>query len=195
MGGVAVDLAGRSSLSGLWACGEVACTGAHGGNRLASNSLLEALVFGAGVGDDIEAQGPERPDARSLWRNPVWLAGRRLAPAQPDAGGPLRSRVRELAWRRVGVVRDASGLSAALDELDRLAAGHPAPAGETRNLLEVARLVAAAALMRRESRGAHWRSDHPATDPAAARRTLATAAELELAVLAARPRTAAGTPA
>jgi succinate dehydrogenase/fumarate reductase flavoprotein subunit len=96
------------------------------------------------------------------------------------------------------VVRDGEGLLAALDELERLALALPAPAGETRNLLEVARLVAAAALLREESRGAHWRSDHPAADPAAARRSVATAVELERAAVAAlsaseRPRSLAGT--
>jgi L-aspartate oxidase len=193
MGGIAVDLAGRSSLSGLWACGEVASTGAHGANRLASNSLLEALVFGAEVGDDVESQGPQRPDARPLWRHPVWTAGRRPAPALAVGADDRRRRVRELAWRELGVEREAEGLTSALDELEALAATAPPASGETRNVLEVARLVAAAALLREESRGAHWRSDHPAADPAAARRTLATAAQLELAVRDARPRSAAGT--
>jgi len=195
MGGIAVDLAGRSSLPGLWACGEVASTGAHGGNRLASNSLLEALVFGAEVGEALEAEAPERPDARQLWRHPGWSAGRRPAVAVAGtADQDLRRRVRGLAWSRVGVVRDGAGLLAALDELEHLAVAGPPVAGETRNLLEVARLVASAALLREESRGAHWRSDHPAPDPSAARRTVATAAELERAVAAraSRPRSLAG---
>ena len=195
MGGIAVDLAGRSSLPGLWACGEVASTGAHGGNRLASNSLLEALVFGAEVGEALEVEAPERPDARQLWRHPAWSAGRRPGAAVAGtADEELRRRVRGVAWSRVGVVRDGAGLLAALDELEDLALAGPPAGGETRNLLDVARLVASAALLREESRGAHWRSDHPAPDPSAARRTVATAAELERAVASAasRPRSLAG---
>ncbi len=171
MGGIAVDERGRTSLTGLWACGEVAATGAHGANRLASNSLLEALVFGARVAEDLRDGLPMGKAPRS----------RRL-PGGPGHGldGPadvaLTAQVRRLMWEKVGVVRDEEGLSFAVEELKRLAARHPRAAGEARNLLGIGRLVATAALERRESRGGHYRSDYPIPDPAWQRRLFLTAA-------------------
>ncbi len=171
MGGIAVDERGRTSLPGLWACGEVAATGAHGANRLASNSLLEALVFGARVAEDLRARVPVGKVPR----------GPRLAGGDnPALGGPgdaeLTAAVRRLMWEKVGVVRDEAGLAFAVEELHRLAARHPKAAGEARNLLGIGRLVAAAALERRESRGGHYRADHPNPDPAWQRRLFLTAA-------------------
>ncbi|HEY8022028.1 MAG TPA: L-aspartate oxidase [Thermoanaerobaculia bacterium] len=173
MGGIAVDARGRTSLAGLWACGEVAATGAHGANRLASNSLLEALVFGARVAEGLAED--------------LTAAPRRLAVAQPAApaaatadsvasgsGSALASEVRALMWEKVGVERDGRGLTAAVDRLDRLAEASPHAAGEARNLLAAARMVAAAALARRESRGGHYRTDFPAPDPAWRRHLLVT---------------------
>ncbi len=167
MGGIAVDERGRTSLPGLWAAGEVTSTGVHGANRLASNSLLEALVFGARVAEDLR----EAPAAGRAPRN-LRLAGVGIA-APGDA--ELVTAIRRLMWEKVGVVRDATGLTSALMELDRLAARHPQAAGEARNLLGVARLVTAAALARRESRGGHYRSDFPSPDPAWQRRLFLTA--------------------
>ena len=162
MGGIAVDAAGRTSLPGLWACGEVAATGAHGANRLASNSLLEALVFGARVAEDVAAQ-PARP--RPLAR----VEASAVEWAAPGSDSELALAVRRLMWEEVGLARDARGLSRALAELERLAArGTLDP--EARNLLTVARLVATAALARRESRGGHFRADHPQADPRRERR-------------------------
>ncbi|HEV8631409.1 MAG TPA: L-aspartate oxidase [Thermoanaerobaculia bacterium] len=181
MGGVAVDLRGRASVSGLWACGEVAATGAHGANRLASNSLLEALVFGAEVGEDVAALAPPPPGGEALRRHvrAAALAPTALRPpAAPNGGGALRARLRQLLWDRVGVERDEAGLSAALELLERMAGKPTAGGGELRNMVEVARLVAAAALLRRESRGAHWRRDYPSADVGAARRSVAMAEEL-----------------
>jgi L-aspartate oxidase len=154
IGGVATDARGRTSLAGLWACGEVAASGVHGGNRLASNSLLEALVFGHRVGRDIAAQLAEGRGAAGAGEAVV-----PIEPADPDPGAAdPQQEIRELMWQRVGLVRDAAGLRSALGELR----GHlPIPAGETANLLTVARLIAAAALAREESRGAHYREDHP----------------------------------
>jgi L-aspartate oxidase len=170
MGGVAVDERGRTSLAGLWACGEVAATGVHGANRLASNSLLEALVFGGRVAEDLRSRVPMGQAPR----------GPRIAGGAPAGGGPgdpeLIAAVRRLMWEKVGVVRDETGLTSAADELRRLAAQHPQAAGEARNLLNVGRLVTAAALERRESRGGHYRADHPAADPAWQRRLFLTAA-------------------
>jgi L-aspartate oxidase len=171
MGGIAVDEHGRTSLSGLWACGEVAATGAHGANRLASNSLLEALVFGARVAEDLRARVP----VGKVPRRP------RLASGDSSAlGGPgdaeLTAAVRRLMWEKAGLVRDEAGLTFAVEELRRLAARHPRAAGEARNLLGIGRLVAEAALERRESRGGHYRSDYPNPDPRWQRRLFLTAA-------------------
>jgi L-aspartate oxidase len=181
MGGVLTDLDGRTSRPGLWAAGEVACTGVHGANRLASNSLLEALVFGAAVARSVgetlrRAPAPPRRSDATL--------GASAAPTAPPADGGaagetsaetaarVASVVRRTMWERVGLVRDARGLEEALRAFAELDTELPAPARaplsvlETRNLLSVARLVATAALARTESRGAHFRADHPAADAA-----------------------------
>jgi L-aspartate oxidase len=185
MGGVAVDLRGRTSLPGLWACGEVASTGAHGANRLASNSLLEALVFGAEVGEDVAAMAPGQPEQPAQRELPLARHALREAVVSRAADATrvaqLRGRVRQLLWDHVGVERDGDGLAAALHELDAVAADPAAASGELRNLVTVGRLVAAAALLREESRGAHWRRDFPAPSPGYAQRTLGTADELSIA--------------
>jgi L-aspartate oxidase len=173
MGGVWVDADGRTSLPGLWACGEVTATGAHGANRLASNSLLEALVFGARVADSIRTTPPPA--------EPFRAANLRIAKGFDRNGAPAADReltmaVRRLMWEKVGLVREENGLIDALAELDRLADRHPNASGEARNLLAVARLVTAAALARQESRGGHFRSDLPVPDPAWERRLFLTAA-------------------
>ncbi|MCM2268592.1 MAG: L-aspartate oxidase [Thermoanaerobaculia bacterium] len=153
MGGVAVDAFGRASVEGLWACGEAASTGVHGANRLASNSLLEALVFGARVAASA-ADLPARP--RPL---PVVAAPPDL---DPIAAAPeLRRELRELAWSALGLVRDGDGLAAAWSRLDALWSELPAGASEVRNLVGAARCIAEAAHRRRESRGAHYRTDFP----------------------------------
>jgi len=193
MGGVEVDARGRSSLSGLWACGETASTGAHGANRLASNSLLEALVFGARVAEDLKLRVAGLPGAgaEALARLRVaggtgLVAGRGqeawVQEAQAAGGvSPLRDRVRDRMWRAAGLVRDGAGLATAREDLEKADAGLRAlgPAVEamggfgdkvalyeTRNLVTAGRLVAAAAEARCESRGAHFRTDFPAEDPA-----------------------------
>ncbi|MEE2775511.1 MAG: L-aspartate oxidase [Acidobacteriota bacterium] len=157
MGGVEIDGFGRTSLAGLWACGEVAASGAHGANRLASNSLLEALVFAARAAHDIgeRRRGPTR--ARGL----RWLRGN-WAPSVSAA----RSELRDLMWRHAGVSRDAEGLQTAVAEIqyfvDRRAR---TPDLELGNLLTIARVVAQSALIRRESRGSHFRSDFVESSP------------------------------
>ncbi len=194
MGGVAVDDHGQTSLPGLWACGEVASTGVHGANRLASNSLLEALVFGARVAADLRERRPTlRPAAPAAGRVPgvapglrpgrfrktpgiaseaprpaqdLGLVAVKLGAGAARTGDPvLVAAVRRLMWERVGLVRDARGLEAALAGLARLREEHPEVTGEARNLLDLARLVTEAALARRESRGGHYRADFPTPDP------------------------------
>ncbi|MCU0975590.1 MAG: L-aspartate oxidase [Steroidobacteraceae bacterium] len=160
MGGIAVDETARSSVPGLWAVGEVAATGLHGANRLASNSLLEALVFGERAARDIAARA-----ASSATLAPPAVADRR--PAAEDAY--------TLDWLRrtmdaeVGVERDAAGLGRAVAALAPLAAGEGA-GPVLRNAATAALLVATAALAREESRGGHFRRDHPAHAPGPARR-------------------------
>ena len=160
MGGAWTDADGRTSLEGLYAVGESACTGVHGANRLASNSLLEAAVFGRRAG------AAER-DAIDLETLPD--------PAEPLPRLPFAElgRLRGLMSRHAGVVRERVGLNALLSEIDTLSAAHgAAPA------LIAARLIAASALARHESRGGHYRSDFPLM-ASPARRTLTTLAEVE----------------
>ena len=141
MGGVKVDARGATSVPGLYACGEVASTGLHGANRLASNSLLEGLAYAGFIADGLDAaSGPALPEA-----------------TPPRASGDLAP-IRALMEARVGVVRDEAGLREAVARL--------APLSPTCDAALVALLVAHTALGRRESRGAHWRSDFSGSAPA-----------------------------
>jgi L-aspartate oxidase len=166
MGGVWVDADGRTSLDGLWACGEAASSGVHGANRLASNSLLEALVFGREVGRVAAASG-DAPSTELRLPSDAALArwGRRR-----DESLATRRAVRAVMWSHAGVLRHRAGLEWAMGELDRLETELPEGPSETRNLLELGRWVVAAALLREESRGAHDRADFPDTEPAPRRR-------------------------
>ncbi|MBB3712464.1 L-aspartate oxidase [Limimaricola variabilis] len=164
MGGVETDARGRSSLAGLWACGEAASTGLHGANRLASNGLLEALVFARLCAEDIMRE-TDAPDGASDVDIAFATGGRSPAPESVAA-------LRRLMTDHVAVLRDASGLRRALAGIAVLEAAEPAPAFRT--MTATATLVAAAALARTESRGGHCRTDHPETDPAQARRSRLT---------------------
>lgn len=164
MGGIAVDDLGRSSLPGLYVCGEASMTGLNGANRLASNSLLEGLVFGARIAGAIRAEPPGPP--------PRELSVPRSAPVVGlHPSGETVGRLREIMWDRVGVVRDASGLRSALDEISAL---EPTLCEDVtgRNLIAVARFVTEAALERVESRGGHFRLDHPNSVPEWSRHTI-----------------------
>ncbi|MFB7058953.1 MULTISPECIES: L-aspartate oxidase [Streptomyces] len=173
-GGVRTDLHGRTTVPGLYACGEVACTGVHGANRLASNSLLEGLVFAERIAADIAGAAP----AGSGPGIPVPASG----PLQP---AEARYEVQRIMTDGAGVLRSAESLrtaAAALEELYATALtaletdGKTAVPGvetwEATNLLCVARVLVAAALRREETRGCHWREDHPDRDDAAWRRHL-----------------------
>ena len=150
MGGVRTDLDGRTSLAQLYAAGEAACTGVHGANRLASNSLLEGVVYGkrAGQGMRESARGESR-----------------LVEAQAaKLPGIGECDLRDLTWRDCGIVRTADGLNHALDRLTAEVAGERCVTVadyELRNMHAVAQLIATCAVLRRESRGAHYRSDFP----------------------------------
>ncbi|CAM5532839.1 L-aspartate oxidase [Streptomyces avidinii] len=182
-GGVRTDLQGHTTVPGLYACGEVACTGVHGANRLASNSLLEGLVFAERIADDIIAR------AAAAARDAP--AARPAAPAVPaPATGPLqpaeaRYEIQRIMTDGAGVLRSAESLSraaAALEALYATAAGELESRGKTAvpgtetweatNLLCVARVLVAAAQRRAETRGCHWREDHPDRDDAHWRRHL-----------------------
>ncbi|GAA3330218.1 L-aspartate oxidase [Curtobacterium albidum] len=194
MGGVVTDAEGRTSLPGLLAVGETACTGVHGANRLASNSLLEGLVFGVRAADAVAVPRPAHLRLRGDADLPVVTvppvvtdghdgtdvadAHRASRPVHGDRPGgathprdvtDVRRVVQTEMTERVGLLRDAAGLTAARRTLDALP--DPAPTGvraaEDRALLDLARITARAAEARRESRGAHARTDHPDTDPTA----------------------------
>lgn len=167
MGGVWTDARGRTSLDGLWAVGETASTGVHGANRLASNSLLEAVVFSARAAADIASQ-----------RAPVFERSRTREGRKAEFGERDRESVEELRdvmSAKVGVMRDAKGLATALETIQRIEAHTRDP--ELRNVATAALLVASAAFARRESRGAHYRTDFPSPDPKLARRSQLTLAK------------------
>ncbi|WP_262047291.1 L-aspartate oxidase [Bradyrhizobium sp. Bra78] len=177
MGGIAVDDRGRSSIDGLWAGGEVSSTGAHGANRLASNSLLEAVVYAARIADDIAGRAippPARlPDALVTPRG-----------SAPDAAAVKR--LRATMSDHVGVIRDGDGLREAVRSFAALE--RDATNIAVRNMASAALLVATAAWNRRESRGAHFRSDHPADVPALAQRTMTTLAAVRVVAESLRER-------
>ncbi|MFJ3882019.1 L-aspartate oxidase [Streptomyces sp. NPDC090077] len=173
-GGVRTDLHGRTTVPGLYACGEVACTGVHGANRLASNSLLEGLVFAERIAEDIAAH----PPVGSGPGIPVPATG----PLQP---AEARYEVQRIMTDGAGVLRSAGSLAAAAEALETLyttALGELENRGKTAvpgvetweatNLLCVARVLVAAAQRRAETRGCHWREDHPDRDDAGWRRHL-----------------------
>lgn len=166
MGGIATDLNGVASLPGLYAAGEAAATGVHGANRLASNSLLEGLVFGARAGVSMRRARCRGENMKSAEFDPPAL------PCPPDAAQhedaatlETLKQVREIMWDKVGILRDRQGLTEAVEQLNRLSLGSKLPLErkycEAQNILMVGRLIAASALERHESRGAHYRSDVP----------------------------------
>jgi len=159
MGGIRTDVSGRTSLPRLYAAGEAACTGVHGANRLASNSLLEGLVFGARAAEVMRDEAP-LPQLAS--------------PQAPQSSGAqdhfaaLRQRIEHVMWEKAGLLRDAEGLRAAQAELAAIGRSIPVTLDrggiELRNLHTCGHLIVASALAREESRGAHFRNDFPRRD-------------------------------
>ncbi|MFL5582388.1 MAG: L-aspartate oxidase [Gemmatimonadaceae bacterium] len=154
MGGIVTDLCGRSSMPRLWAVGEVSRTGVHGANRLASNSLLEGLVFAERVARDLESA----KELKSLPKPGEWgvvpLADRGAAQVAAEA-------IRTVMWEHASIDRSAKGLRQCLASLDEIEARLPRGATEEENMVLTARLIAESALLRKESRGGHYRSDFP----------------------------------
>ncbi|HYC51037.1 MAG TPA: L-aspartate oxidase [Gemmatimonadaceae bacterium] len=154
MGGIVTDLCGRSSMNRLYAVGEVSRTGVHGANRLASNSLLEGLVFAERTARDLAQQQPlARLPRAATWSVPV-LKDRGAAQVAADS-------IREIMWRDAGVIRTASALRSARSRLEHIEKRLPTGATEELNLVQTAQLIVEGALRRKESRGGHYRSDFP----------------------------------
>lgn len=154
MGGIRTDLWGRSTVPGLYAAGEVSCTGVHGANRLASNSLLEGLVFGARAG---EAAAQDSAGVQTVAAaEPPETAGGIL---EAQISTAVKKRVKRLMWERVGIIRDRPSLQRALSEFEQISRSNLS--NSSRNFVTLAILVTRAALWREESRGGHFRSDFP----------------------------------
>ena len=170
MGGVVSDLTGAASLPGLYVCGEAARTGAHGANRLASNSLLESIVFGARIANAIAANGASA-------RVPTSTPSGGAVPTGPDPHASEIKTLRESMSQNVGVARDASSLEETLSLIRDLETRALPEASGYRNMLAAAHLIGAAAYRRHESRGGHSRLDYPQTDEALAHPIPLTLAE------------------
>ena len=155
MGGIRTDLWGRSTLPGLYAAGEVTCTGVHGANRLASNSLLEGLVFGARAG----AAAAEDSRQLAVVRMQQVPNDSALRTSHSALSTAVKKRIKRVMWERVGIIRDRASLARAIKEFDQIASGNLSTS--SRNFVTLAKLVATAALWREESRGGHFRSDFP----------------------------------
>ncbi|MFJ4827708.1 L-aspartate oxidase [Streptomyces bacillaris] len=199
-GGIRTDLRGRTTVPGLYACGEVACTGVHGANRLASNSLLEGLVFAERIAADIAGTRPPRTEPAE-------------APGAADAPVPLlapeaRTAIQRTMTRGAGVLRSAGSLAAAAEELEALHRSAAADADdpdpkvavpgvdtwEVTNLLLVSRVLVAAAREREETRGCHWREDRPDRDDEHWRRHLVVRIAADRTPVVHRTETAAFPP-
>jgi L-aspartate oxidase len=173
MGGVRTDLYGRTNVPGLFAAGEVACTGVHGANRLASNSLLEGLVFGQRAAEAMLQEGLHDDQALGPEQTAPQFVEISASESELVRVAELREKLRNLMWHYAGLLRDQVGLSTIQAELQGMRGELP-PAttrenAELRNLHTVAELIVASALARKESRGAHARTDFPQHDPGTAK--------------------------
>ncbi|MCB1024945.1 MAG: FAD-binding protein, partial [Acidobacteria bacterium] len=177
MGGVRTDLWGRTTVEGLYAAGEVTCTGVHGANRLASNSLLEGLVFGARSGSaavrdtenfkfqSFDLTGGNVETGKQNKREKEAEAGgskpKVRRPQSDEIATAVKKRVKRVMWERVGIMRDRDSLTRALKEFNQIS--NADLSGASRNFVLLAMLVTKAALWREESRGGHFRTDFPET--------------------------------
>ncbi|MET7618475.1 L-aspartate oxidase [Streptomyces sp. NPDC005408] len=198
-GGVRTDLHGRTTVPGLYACGEVACTGVHGANRLASNSLLEGLVFAERIAADIASRAQLRADAPAESATPTVL---------PLIAPEARADIQRIMSHGAGVLRSAESLTAAAAALEAVhrdavegrngSAAKTAEPGveswETSNLLCVARVLTTAALRREETRGCHWREDRPERDDDQWRRHLVVRLTPDRSLVVRRTENTAFTP-
>jgi len=176
MGGVKTDLWGRTSIPGLYAAGETALTGVHGANRLASNSLLEGLVFGARSGQAMMEDAPVAGSSPKKTTSAALPGKRAPQPDAPDGEkhpnhahpeSPLRAQIRDIMWRHVGILRNGKELKAALAQLEALeipAAASTRGDNELKNLHSLAKVITRSAIAREESRGSHYRGDFPYRD-------------------------------
>ena len=181
MGGILTDADGRSTLDGLWACGETTSTGAHGANRLASNSLLEAVVFAGRIANNISGLMPE-PKVNP-WKD---RSGVNPHAETADDDGSMK-KLRSVMSSKVGVLRDAKGMREAVIEIDNLERANKAP--RFSNTLTTAKLMTIAGLKREESRGGHFRTDFPEERDEFKKRTFITLkqAEEEISKITGKP--------
>ena len=174
MGGIATDLHGRTSLRGLWACGEAAATGLHGANRLASNSLMEAVVMGGRVATDItKSKVISSETIRINTKHLLQLSQHRDRLAGRDA-------LRHIMTDRLGVIRNRQEMTAALSDIIALAHGAERDDSRLADMTLVARMITISALQRTESRGGHCRSDYPRTAEAWEKRSFVTLKEIDI---------------
>jgi L-aspartate oxidase len=176
MGGVKTDLSGATTIPRLYAAGEVACTGVHGANRLASNSLLEGLVFGARAGKAASQQRMTPWKNREKRENDVPMTSSERRQSDPDLKG-VRDSLRNLMWEKVGIIRCAESLSLAGEHLSRWLplvekTSLQRQEQELKNMVIVSHLITEAAIARKGSIGAHFRSDFPMPDEDWSRHTL-----------------------
>jgi len=176
MGGIKVNNWGETNIAGLFAAGEIACTGVHGANRLASNSMLEVLVFSKRIVEKSKKEAPTRAPVTSQGAEVRHQLSQRQATTAVPA--PSLSALQQLHWEKVGIIRDGKDLTEAADILATWQKSLPQPTDrpsyELNNLVLTGRLVTEAALLREESRGAHFRSDFPQGSPQWQRHTIFT---------------------
>ena len=165
MGGIRTDTDGRTGLKSLFACGEVACTGVHGANRLASNSLLEGLVFAERIARSIAQELSSSLPGQAVIDELSLADAASLTAEEAKVSDRLTEALRQVMWDYAGIVRSSQGLEKAARELEKIKSEAPPHAYTLRNMIETGRLIVHSALERRESRGGHFREDFPAPDP------------------------------